>query len=93
MILSLPQTLIIQLERLTGRSLYRLVKSLLKELNIDKDIHSFRHFFVTQLIDNGFEIMQTMKLSRHKSLPMMQVYYDESQSLEFTDEMLNSFGV
>lgn len=77
-------------ERLTGRSLYRLVKSLLKELNIDKDIHSFRHFFVTQLIDNGFEIMQTMKLSRHKSLPMMQVYYDESQSLEFTDEMLNS---
>ena len=77
-------------KRLSKKSIYNLVKGLLNELNIDNACHGFRHHFITALIDNGFELMRVIKLSRHTSIDMMQVYYDEVNDIERADELLNS---
>ena len=78
--------------RLTEVSLYRLVKSLLDELGIVNSLHGFRHRFITDLIDTGAGLMQVKKMSRHRGIDMLQVYYDESQDISDADKLLNSLS-
>lgn len=62
---------------LTTRSIQLLVTGILKHLNITKSCHSFRHFFVTELIKvYKSDLSRVMSYSRHKSLSMLTVYND-----------------
>lgn len=63
--------------RLTVRSIRTIVKRILKELEIDKVIHGFRHYFTTKLIKNyKGDLLTVIQYTRHKSLEMLQVYND-----------------
>ena len=64
-------------KRLSVRGLRKIVTSLLRELNIDKNIHGFRHYFVTTLVKNyKGDLLEVARYTRHKSLEMLQVYND-----------------
>jgi integrase len=66
-----------QNNKLTERGLRFIVKGILDELGIDKDVHGFRHYFTTHLIRMmPGELTKVAQFTRHSSLEMLQVYND-----------------
>ena len=67
-------------EPLSSRGLRGMVTTVLERLEIDKNVHSFRHFYTTTLVKayRG-DLFRVMHFTRHKSLSMLQVYNDEIQ--------------
>lgn len=65
-------------KRLTTRSIRREVKGVFERLDIPKDVHGLRHYYITKLIKayNG-NLLQVAKYTRHNSLDMLMVYNDE----------------
>lgn len=63
--------------RLTTKSIRCIIIPVFKKLGIDKTVHGFRHFFTTKLIKSyKGELLTVAKYTRHKSLEMLQVYFD-----------------
>lgn len=64
-------------QRLTTRSVRKIVTAFLKELGIEKSTHGFRHYFTTTLIKiyKG-DLLEVAQYTRHKGLEMLQVYND-----------------
>ena len=64
-------------ERLTTRTIRRLVTDVYAKLGIDNTTHATRHFFTTNMIQayHG-DLLRVAHYTRHKSLEMLQVYND-----------------
>lgn len=63
--------------RLTTKSIRNIINPILRELEIDRTVHGFRHFFVTKLIQSyKGDLLTVAQYTRHKSLEMLQVYND-----------------
>lgn len=64
-------------QRLTTRAIRDIVKTAMKDLQIEKTVHGFRHYFTTTLIKiyKG-DLLEVAQYTRHKSLEMLQVYND-----------------
>lgn len=63
--------------RLTERGLQKIIKGILAELEIDKTVHGFRHFYTTRLIRTmPGELITVARFTRHKSIEMLSVYND-----------------
>jgi len=63
--------------RITTRGLRLIIKKVLKDLNIEKSVHGFRHYFTTTLLKNyQGNLLRVAQYTRHKSLEMLQVYND-----------------
>ncbi len=63
--------------RLTTKSIRNLINPILQELNIDKSIHGFRHFFVTKLVkEYKADLLEVCRYTRHRSIETLQVYND-----------------
>jgi integrase len=64
-------------ERLTPRTIRRVIRQPLDELGIDKTTHGFRHYFVTKLCEAyGGDLLTVRQYTRHNSLEMLRVYDD-----------------
>lgn len=63
-------------ERLSTMTIKREVGELLTELGIEKTVHGFRHFYVTELLKT-MDARDVRKFSRHRSLEMLMIYDDE----------------
>lgn len=64
-------------QRLTTKSIRNIINPLLRELEIDKTVHGFRHFFTTKLIQSyKGDLLTVARYTRHKSLEMLQIYDD-----------------
>lgn len=64
-------------QRLTTKTIRTLVKDILKDLEIPKSTHGFRHFFTSKLIKTyKGDLLEVGRYTRHKSLEMLQVYND-----------------
>lgn len=62
---------------LTTRGLRLIVKNLLHEVEVEKTVHGFRHYFTTRLIQQmPGELIAVSRFTRHKSLEVLQVYND-----------------
>lgn len=80
-------------ERLTTRGLRGVVKEILNELAIDKTTHGFRHYFTTTLVKNfKGDLLKVSQFTRHKSLEMLQVYFDETKKQEDLPKYYNAFN-
>lgn len=63
--------------RLTTKSIRCLINPILRNLEIEKTVHGFRHYFTTKLIKSyKGDILTVAQYTRHKSLEMLQVYND-----------------
>lgn len=63
--------------KMTVRGLGELIKTVLRELGIEKSPHGFRHYFTSRLIkDYKGDLLEVARYTRHKSLEMLQVYND-----------------
>lgn len=64
-------------KRLTTRGLRLIIKKVLNDLEIDKSVHGFRHYFTTTLIKNyKGDLLEVAQYTIYKSLEMLQVYND-----------------
>ena len=63
--------------KLTVRGLQHIIKKIFYELEIEKSLHSTRHYFATKLIkEMPGELTVVARLTRHKSLSMLEIYND-----------------
>lgn len=72
--------------RLTTRTIQRLFVPLFGDLNIEKTVHGFRHFFTTEIVKR-YDIRTTQKMTRHKTPKMVMVYDDERLAQKNVDEI------
>lgn len=80
-------------ERLTTRSIRRLVKDVLDALNIENTTHGFRHYFTTNLIKNyNGDLLKVAHYTRHRSLEMLQVYNDQLNAEQDLPNFINAFS-
>jgi integrase/recombinase XerC len=63
-------------DRLSTMTIKREIGEILKDLGIQKSVHGFRHFYVTELL-KSMDLRDVRKFSRHRSLEMIMVYDDE----------------
>lgn len=63
-------------DRISTMTIKREMRCLLKDLGIEKTVHGFRHFYVTELLKN-MDMRDVRKFSRHHSMEMLIVYDDE----------------
>ncbi len=63
-------------ERLSTITIKREMGELLAELGIEKTVHGFRHFYITELL-KSMDVRDVRKFSRHRSMEMLIVYDDE----------------
>lgn len=63
-------------ERLSTMTIRREVGELCRELGIEKMVHGFRHFYVTELL-KSMDVRDVRKFSRHRSMEMLIIYDDE----------------
>ena len=65
-------------QRLSTRSIRSIVKKVLSESGINRNVHGFRHYFVTRLIRQyKADLIQVKGYTRHKCLEMLVTYNDE----------------
>lgn len=64
-------------QRLSTKTIRTLVKDILKDLEIVKSTHGFRHFFTSKLIKTyKGDLLEVGRYTRHKSLEILQIYND-----------------
>lgn len=79
-------------ERLTTRSIRRLVKEILDALDIENSTHGFRHYFTTNLIKNyNGDLLKVAHYTRHRNLEMLQVYNDQLNAEQDLPNYINAF--
>lgn len=62
----------------TRRLRQMIQEKVFEPLDINRTVHGFRHYYTTTLVDNsGGNLLMVMKQTRHKSLEVLQIYYDE----------------
>jgi integrase/recombinase XerC len=82
-----------EVEHLTTRGLQVIVKKILRELGINKNIHGFRHYFTTHLIKNTKgNLLQVAQFTRHRSIETLQIYNDAILETEQVDDFRDAFN-
>ena len=62
--------------RLTARSVERIVKKYVRRARIpvDATVHTLRHSFATDLLNNGADIRSVQEMLGHKNIATTQIY-------------------
>lgn len=79
-------------QRISTRAIREIVTGLLKELEITKSVHGFRHYFTTTLIKTyKGDLLEVAMYTRHKGLEMLQVYNDSIKKQADLPRYYNAF--
>ena len=76
---------------LTTRSIRRMVDSFHKSLGFVLNPHSYRKTFTTKLVKSLPNLMDVMKFTRHRSIQMIQTYYDSLEKKSLLPIYYNTF--
>ena len=79
--------------RLTTRGLRKIVTTVLRKCGIDKNVHSFRHRFTTQMIRNfDGSLLDVCTYTRHRTVETLMIYYDRIKKTENLPEYYKAFA-
>lgn len=77
-------------DRISTMTIKRQLGVLCKEAGIDRNVHAFRHFYITALLKK-LDVRDVRKFSRHSSLEMLIVYDDEIDIRKKTVDVFQVF--
>ncbi|MCU7490070.1 MAG: tyrosine-type recombinase/integrase [Ignavibacteria bacterium] len=77
--------------QLSHTSLFREVKSLFRELDIDRTIHGFRHHYCTALLEQLGDVNTVRKFTRHRSVDTLIIYDDLLDLRNKKDKVFSCF--
>lgn len=74
--------------RLSGNSLYRIVRGLGKKVGLKTRPHGLRHSSITEAVraaqSNGIDITTVLHFSRHKDIRTLMIYLDHEKDMQGT---------
>jgi site-specific recombinase XerD len=80
-------------QRLTTRSIRNIVQEAFQELGINKNVHGLRHYFTTKLVkEYRGDLLQVAEYTRHRSIEMLQVYFDNVRHEEDLPRYYDTFA-
>jgi len=72
--------------RITGKSIYRLVKGLGEKIGVKTRPHGIRHSAVTEAVKkaqaNGMDLEEVLDFSRHKDVRTLMIYRDRERNVQ-----------
>ncbi len=72
--------------RITGKSIYRLVRGLGEKVGIKTRPHGIRHSAVTEAVKkaqkNGMDLEEVLDFSRHKDVRTLMIYRDRERNVQ-----------
>lgn len=70
----------------------KLIKGIFDKCNIEgKSLHSFRHFFITYLLECGYSLEEVRQFSRHKTFETIKVYDDRRLKTKLASNISDTF--
>ncbi len=73
-------------QRLTGRSIHRIIKKLGHEIGIDTRPHGLRHTAITEAVKkaqaNDINLEEVMDYSRHRDIKVLMIYRDRERNVQ-----------
>lgn len=61
------------------RSIRMIITNIFKQIGITKNVHCIRHYFATKVVRNFENPLEAIRFTRHRSLQMLNVYYDKEK--------------
>lgn len=55
---------------------HNIVQQVHRRCRLKANIHAWRKYFTSSLLENGFDVITTSKFTRHRSINTLSVYYD-----------------
>jgi len=77
---------------MTSRHLSHLLTTVHQKCGLETKGHSWRKVFVSKLIDSGMDLLTVSQFSRHKSIEMLKVYYDQIDHKKKLPKYYEVFG-
>jgi len=78
---------------MSTRGLRQIIKDVLNKLEIDKNVHGMRHWFVSRLVKQyKGDLLEVARYTRHRSLEMLQIYNDNIKAKQDLPRYYKTFG-
>jgi site-specific recombinase XerD len=61
---------------LTTVAIHRIVQHVHRHNRVKANVHAWRKYFTSTLLEHGFDVITTSKFTRHKSIATVSIYYD-----------------
>ena len=55
---------------------HNIVQQVHRRCRLKANVHAWRKYFTSSLLENGFDVITTSKFTRHRSINTLSVYYD-----------------
>lgn len=76
---------------LTTVAIHRIVQRVHKQNHMKANVHAWRKYFTSTLLENGFDVITTSKFTRHKSIATVSIYYDRLNLKQQMPKFQNAF--
>jgi len=77
---------------LTTVAIHRIVQHVHRQNRIKANVHAWRKYFTSTLLENGFDVITTSKFTRHKSIATVSIYYDRLNLKKQMPQFQNAFN-
>lgn len=57
-------------------AIHRIVQNVHRKNHLKANVHAWRKYFTSTLLENGFDVITTSKFTRHRSIATVSIYYD-----------------
>jgi len=71
---------------------HNIVQQVHRRCRLKANVHAWRKYFTSSLLENGFDVITTSKFTRHRSINTLSVYYDRVNLAARLDDFQNVFS-
>jgi len=72
--------------------MHNIVQQVHRRCRLKANVHAWRKYFTSSLLENGFDVITTSKFTRHRSINTLSVYYDRVNLAARLDDFQKVFA-
>jgi len=73
-------------------TVHRIVQDVHRRCRLKANVHSWRKYFTSTLLESGFDVITAAKFTRHKSVSTLSIYYDRIDMGRRLQDFNNAFA-